>query len=142
MDCNTVALDSLPSILLPLSDLVLLFLFILSMKFSVPYVLLIFPLSETLKLPFRVLLAGVRRALPARSQRGKGDQSVFTCRSTWLNQNTTWSKNVSSLSFEVRSPLVGLIRCGRKHRWVKYSTSQAVSGKANLTHLCIPHLVA
>ena len=47
MHSNTVASDSLPPILLTFSDLLLLFLFVLSMKFSVPYVLLIFPLNDT-----------------------------------------------------------------------------------------------
>ena len=54
MHSNTVVLDSLPLILLTFSDLFLLFLFVLSMNFSVPYVLLILPLNETLKLPFRL----------------------------------------------------------------------------------------
>ena len=52
---NTVALYSLPPILLTFSDLLLLFLFVLFAKFLVPYVLLIFPLNETLKLPFCLL---------------------------------------------------------------------------------------
>ena len=47
MHSNTDALDSLPPILLTFSDLLLLFLFVLSTKFSVPYLLLIFPLSDT-----------------------------------------------------------------------------------------------
>ena len=34
---------------------------------------------------------------PARSQREKGDRRVFTCRSARPNQNTTWSKTVSTL---------------------------------------------
>ena len=57
MHSNTVVLDSLPLILLTFSDLLLEEddLFVLSMKFSVPYVLLIFPLNETLKLPFHLL---------------------------------------------------------------------------------------
>jgi len=76
-------------------------------------------------------LIGARRALPTRSQREKGDRCVFICRSAWLNQKTTWSKIPSPLTFKVCSALVGLIRCGWKDRWVKYPTSQAVSGKAN-----------
>ena len=83
-------------------------------------------------------LTGVRRALPARSQRAKGDWLVFTCRTARLNQNTTWSKTVSPLTFKVHSALVGLIRCRWKHRWVKYPTSQAVSGKANSYSLMYP----
>ena len=55
MHSNTVAIDSLPPILLTFSDLLLFFLFILSMKFSVPYVLLIFLLNETFILPFCLL---------------------------------------------------------------------------------------
>ena len=49
-------------------------------------------------------LIGVRRALPARSQREKGDWHVFTCWSAWLNQNTTWSKTISPLSLKVHLP--------------------------------------
>ena len=56
-------------------------------------------------------LIGVRRALPARSQREKGDRRAFTCLSTQPNQNTTWSKTVSPLTFKVHFALVGLIRC-------------------------------
>ena len=83
-------------------------------------------------------LIGVRRALPTRSQREKGDRPVFTCQSAWLNQNSTWSKTVSPLTFKVRSSLVGLIKHGWKHRWVQYPTSQAVSGKANSYSLVYP----
>ena len=39
---------------------------------------------------------------------------------------------------KVRSALVGLIRCGWKHRWVKYPMSQAVSGKASSYSLMYP----
>ena len=55
MHSNTVALDSFPLHRAYLLRPFLLFLFILSTKFSVPYVLLIFPLNETLKLPFCLL---------------------------------------------------------------------------------------
>ena len=54
MHSNTVVLDSLPPNLLTFFNL-LLFLFVLSMKFLLPYVFLIFPLNETLKLPFCLL---------------------------------------------------------------------------------------
>ena len=57
-------------------------------------------------------VTGVRRALPARSQRAKGDWHVFTFQLAQPNQNTTWSKTVSPLTFKVCSALVGLIRCG------------------------------
>ena len=83
-------------------------------------------------------LIGVRRTLPARSQREKGDQHVFSCQLARLNQNTTWSKTISPLTFKVHSDLVGLIGCVWKHRWVKYPTSQAVSGKASLYALMYP----
>ena len=52
MRSNSVAFDSFPPILFTFSDLLL---FVLSMKFLVPDVLLIFPLNETLKLPFCLL---------------------------------------------------------------------------------------
>jgi len=55
MHSSTVALDSFPPILLTFLDLLLFFIFILSTKFSVSYVLLIFPLCETFKLPFCLL---------------------------------------------------------------------------------------
>ena len=54
-------------------------------------------------------VTGVRRALPARSQREKEDRHVFTCQLAQLNQNTTWSKSVSPLTLKVHSGLVGLI---------------------------------
>ena len=41
--------------------------------------------------------AGHPHPNPARSQRDKGDQRVFTCQSAWRNQNTMWSKTVSPL---------------------------------------------
>ena len=41
-------------------------------------------------------------------------------------------------SLKVRFVLVGLIRCGWKHRWVKYTMSQAISGKANSYSLMYP----
>ena len=41
--------------------------------------------------------AGHPRPNPARSQTEKGDQHVFTCRSAWPNQSTTWSKTNSPL---------------------------------------------
>ena len=72
MHSNTVALDSLPPILLTFSDLLLLFLFILSMKFSVPYVLLIFPSNETLKLPFRLLPNWGEKSLTCQITEGEG----------------------------------------------------------------------
>ena len=52
-------------------------------------------------------LPGMRRALPDRSQRERGDQCDFTCRSVRLNQNTTLSKIVSPLTLRV-----GLITLG------------------------------
>ena len=110
MPSNAVALDSLPPILLTFSDLLLLFLFILCTKFLVPYVLLIFPLNETLKLPFRLLPNWGEKSLTSQIPEGEGG-SVFTCQSAWPSQNTTWSKTVSLLTFKVRSALVGLIKC-------------------------------
>ena len=72
MHSNTVALDSLPLILLTFSDLLLLFLFVLSMKFSVPFVFLIFPLNETLKLPFRLLPNWGEKSLTCQIPEGEG----------------------------------------------------------------------
>ena len=46
MHSNTVALDSLPPILLTFSDFLLLFLFVLSTNISVAYELLIFPFND------------------------------------------------------------------------------------------------
>ena len=72
MHSNAVALDSLPPILLTFLDLLLLLLFVLSMKFSVPYVLLIFPLNETLKLPFRLLPNWGEKSLTCQIPEGEG----------------------------------------------------------------------
>ena len=77
MHCNTVALDSLPPILLTFSDLFLLFLFILSMKFSVPYVFLIFPLNETLKLPFLLLPNWGEKSLTCQIPEGEGGSACL-----------------------------------------------------------------
>ena len=75
MHSNTVALDSLPPILFTFSDL-LLFLFVLSTKFSVPYVLLIFPL-KTLKLPFCLLLNWSEKSLTCQIPEGKGGSACL-----------------------------------------------------------------
>ena len=83
-------------------------------------------------------LIGVRRALPDRSQKEKGDRRVFTYWLAWPNQNTTWSTTVSSLTFKVRSALVGLIGCRWKHRRVKYPISQAISEKTSFYSLMYP----
>ena len=72
MHSNTVALDSLPPILLTFSDLLLLFLSILSTKFSVPYVLLIFLLNETLTLPFCLLPNWGEKSLTCQIPEGEG----------------------------------------------------------------------
>ena len=77
MHSNTVALDSLPPILLTFLDLLLLFLFILSMKFSLPYVLLIFPLNEMLKLPFRLLPNWGEKSLTCQIPEGKGGSACL-----------------------------------------------------------------
>ena len=77
MHSNTVALDSLPPILFTFSDLLLLFLFVLSMKFSVPYVLLIFPLNETLKLPFRLLPSRGEKSLTCQIPEGEGGSACL-----------------------------------------------------------------
>ena len=71
MHSNTVALDSLPH-LATFSDFLLLFLFVLSMKFSVPYVLLIFTLNETLKLPFHLLPNWSEKSLTYQIPEGEG----------------------------------------------------------------------
>ena len=76
MHSNTLALDSLPPILLTFSDL-LSFLFVLSTKFSVPYVLLIFTLNETLKLPFRLLPNWGEKSLTCQIPEGKGGSACL-----------------------------------------------------------------
>ena len=106
MHSNTVVLDSFPPILLTFFNLLLLFLFVLSMKFLVPYVFLISPLNETLKLPFRLLPNWGEKSLTSQIPEGEGG-SVFTCQSAWPSQNTTWSMTVSPLTFKVRSCLGG-----------------------------------
>ena len=77
MHSNTVALDSLPPILLTFSDLLLLFLSILSTKFLVPYALLIFPLNETLTLPFCLLTNWGEKSLTCQIPEGEGGSSCL-----------------------------------------------------------------
>ena len=77
MHSNTVALDSFPPTLLTFSDHLLLFLFILSTKFLVPYVLLIFPLNETLKLPFRLLPNWGAKSLTCQVPEGEGGSACL-----------------------------------------------------------------
>ena len=72
MHSNTVVLDSFPPILLTFFNLLLLFLFVLSMKFLVPYVFLISPLNETLKLPFRLLPNWGEKSLTCQIPEGEG----------------------------------------------------------------------
>ena len=124
MHSNTVALDSL---LPPPSCLPSWTFFYFSFSFCLwssqyPMYFWYFHSMKHLNCHSASFLNGVRRALPARSQREKGDQCVFTCRSAQPNQSTTWSKTVSPLAFKVCSALVDLIMCRWKHRWVKYPT--------------------
>ena len=77
MHSNTVVLDSFPPILLTFFDLLLLFLFVLSMKFLVPYVLLIFPLNETLKLPFHLLPNWGKKSLTSQIPEKEGGLACF-----------------------------------------------------------------
>ena len=72
MHSNTVALDSLPPILLTFSDLFLLFLFILTTKFLVPYVLLLFLFNETFILSFRLLPNWGEKSLTCQIPVGEG----------------------------------------------------------------------
>ena len=139
MHSNTVALDYVPPpSCLPSQTFYFSFLFCLRSS-QYPMYFWYFHSMKHLNCHSTSFLTGVRRALPARSQREKGDRrAFFTCQSALPNQNTTWSKTVFPLTFKVRSALVGLIRCGWKHRWVKYSTSQAISRKANSYSLMYP----
>ena len=77
MHSNTVALDSLAPILLTFLNLLLFFLFVLSMKFSVPYVVLIFPLNEILKLPFRLLPNWGEKSLTCQIPEGEGGSACL-----------------------------------------------------------------
>ena len=74
MHSNTVALDSLLPILLTFSDLLLEEddLFVLSMKFSVPYVLLLFLFNETFILSFRLLPNWGEKSLTCQIPEGEG----------------------------------------------------------------------
>ena len=134
MHSNTVAVDSLPPILLT-------FYFSFSFWLQSSQYPMYFWYCHSMKHLYchsTSFLLGVRRALPARSQREKADWCVFTCQLARPNQNTTWSKTVSPLTFKVRSALVDLIRCRWKHRWVKYPTSQAIFRKASSYSLMYP----
>ena len=138
MHSNTVALDSLPPSCLP-TQILFYFSFSFCLRSSqYPMYFWYFHSMKHLNCHSASFLIGVRRALPARSQREKVDWHVFTFQLAQPNQNTTWSKTVSPLTFKVHSVLVGLIRCEWKYRWVKYPISQAISGKANSYSLMYP----
>ena len=93
MHSNTVALDSLPPSCLPSQTFYFSFSFCLQSS-QYPMYFWYFH-SRHLNCHSASFLIGVRRALPARSQREKGDWRAFTCWSAQPNQNTTWSKTVS-----------------------------------------------
>ena len=114
MHSNTVALDSLLPILLTFSDLLLEEddLFVLSMKFSVPYVLLIFPLNETVKLPFCLLANWGEKSLTCQIPEGEGGSACLHLLVSVAESETMWSKTVSPLTFKVCASLVDMIRCG------------------------------
>ena len=107
MHSNTVALDSLPPILFTFSDL-LLFLFVLSTKFSVPYVLLIFPL-KTLKLPFCLLPNWGEKSLTCQIPEGEGGSVCLHLPVSTAEPEHHVVQDCFSL--KVHSALVGLIRC-------------------------------
>ena len=66
-----------PPILLTFSDLLLLFLLVLSTTFSVPYALLIFPFNETLKLPFHLFLNWGEKSLTCQIPEREGGSACL-----------------------------------------------------------------
>ena len=102
MHSNTVALDSLPPALLTFSDLLLLFLFVLSMKFLVPCDFH----SVTLKLPFCLLSNWGEKSLTCQIPQGEGGLACLHLPVSTAEPEHHMVQDCFSL--EVRSALVGL----------------------------------
>ena len=92
--------------------------------------------SMTLKLPFCLLPNWGEKSLTCQIPEGEGG---LACLHLPVSTAKPEHQVVQDCFFlKVRSALVGLIRCGWKHRWIKYPTSQAISGKANSYSLRYP----
>ena len=88
-------------------------------------------------------LIGVRRALPARSQREKGDRRVFTCWSAQAKQNTTWSKTVFPLTSQKSIlPWWAWSGADKKTDGLNIPCPRSSPEKPICTHLYIPLLLA
>ena len=138
MHSNTVALDSLPPILLTFSDLLLLFLFVLSMKFLVSYVLLIFSLNETLTWAFHLLPNWGEKSLTCQIPEEEGGLACLHL----PNQNTTWSKTVSPLTLKVHLPWWAWLGVDENTDGLNIPCPKPSLEKPVCTHLCYPLLLA
>ena len=102
MHSNTVALDSFPPTLLTFSDHLLLFLFVLSTKFSVPCDFH----SVTLKLPFCLLPNWGEKSLTCQIPEGEGGSACLHLPVSTAEPEHHMVQDCFSL--DVRSALVGL----------------------------------
>ena len=91
-----------------------------------------------LKLPFCLLPNWGEKSLTCQISEGEGGSACLHLLVSTAKPEYHVIQDNFSLNFKVHSALVGLIRCRWKYRWVKYPTSQAVSGKANLYSFMYP----
>ena len=92
--------------------------------------------SMTLKLPFCLLPNWGEKNLTCQILEGEGGSACIHLLVSTAEPEHHVVQDCFSL--KVPSALVGLIRCGWKHRWVKYPMSQAISRKANSYSLMYP----
>ena len=89
--------------------------------------------SMTLKLPFCLLPNWREKSLTCQIPEGEGGPACLHLPVSTAEPEHHVVQDCFSL--KVHSALVGLFRCGWKDRWVKYTMSQAIFGKANLYSL-------
>ena len=92
--------------------------------------------SVTLKLPFCLLPNWGEKSLTCQILEGEGGSACLHPPVSTAEPEQHMVQDCFSL--KVHSALVGLIRCGWKHRWVRYPMSQAISRKANSYSLLYP----
>ena len=92
--------------------------------------------SVTLKLPFCLLPNWGEKSLTCQTPAGEGGLACLHLPVSTAEPEHHMVRDCFSL--KVHSALVGLIRCGWKHRRVKYPMFQAISEKANSYSLLYP----